>query len=88
MVQIESLAAGTPIIAFNDSANKDVVGDAGILVKENDIQAFEHACIKITHDAALWKSLKEKALQRFMLFDIRVVTQQIINSYQSLYSEE
>ena len=46
-VAAEALSCGTPVIANNNTANPEVVGDCGVVIRNNDIIEFEKAVNKI-----------------------------------------
>lgn len=54
---LEVMKTGTPFVALNQSSIPEVAGNAGILVDELDLDAFEQAILQINGNEAL---LKEK----------------------------
>jgi glycosyltransferase involved in cell wall biosynthesis len=62
-VLIEAMATGVPIIASNSGSIGEVVGDAGILVREGDVDALADAISQTIHPATS-SDLKIRGLQR------------------------
>jgi glycosyltransferase involved in cell wall biosynthesis len=48
---LEAMACGTPVIAADNSALPEVVGDAGLLVGARDVDGFAHAITTLARDA-------------------------------------
>jgi glycosyltransferase involved in cell wall biosynthesis len=59
---LEAMSCGTPVITSNTSSLPEIVGDAGLLVSPNDIEAIAHAMFRLADDIALRKQLGEKSL--------------------------
>jgi glycosyltransferase involved in cell wall biosynthesis len=65
---LEAMQCGIPVISSNTSSLPEVVGDAGILVNPNDIEAIKEAIFSIFQDSTLRNELSIKALKRASLF--------------------
>ena len=61
---LESMACGTPVVASDIAAIREVVGDAGILVSPDDASAVAAAAERVLGDTSLSCSLRIKGLQR------------------------
>ena len=61
---IEAMAAGTPVVAFANSALPEVVGDGGVLVPDGDVRAFVDAAVNVLTEEAHWKELSEAGMGR------------------------
>lgn len=68
LTPLESLAAGTPVVAYRAGAVAEVVGDAGLLVDEGDRDALGDALVTYLGDADLAGSLRAKAKARAAMF--------------------
>jgi glycosyltransferase involved in cell wall biosynthesis len=65
---LEAMACGAAVICSNATSLPEVVGDAGILVGPNDINAMADAILRVTSDPALRRSLGESGRRRAELF--------------------
>ena len=68
LTALESLAAGTPVVAYRAGAVAEVVGDAGVLVDERDPAALGEALVTVLDDEALRSRLVERARPRAARF--------------------
>jgi glycosyltransferase involved in cell wall biosynthesis len=64
LTALESLAAGTPVVAYAGGAVAEVVGDAGLLVPSGDEDALGAALCRFLADGALRASLAGRAHAR------------------------
>ena len=64
LTPLESLAAGTPVVAYRAGAVEEVVADAGVLVDEGDADALGDALVRYLGDGALQASLRARARPR------------------------
>ncbi len=62
-VLVEAQATGLPVVAFENSSNPEVVrnGETGVLVPENDVQAFASAVQAFYSDAEKYQGFSNKA---------------------------
>jgi len=60
LTPLEAMAAGTPVLAANTGALPEVVGDAGILLPPDDVDAWSAAMSRINDDDELRRSLAER----------------------------
>lgn len=65
---IEAMACGTPVVAFANSSITEVVGDAGVLVRDGDVPAMAAAASSVLRDPALHADLSERGLMRARSF--------------------
>jgi glycosyltransferase involved in cell wall biosynthesis len=68
LTALESLAAGTPVVAFAGGAVAEVVGDAGLLVRAGDDDALAGALGRMLDDSSLRASLAGRAHARSRAF--------------------
>ncbi len=60
----EAMACGKPVVATNDTAMPEVVGDCGFLVDPGDVDGFVDAISKLLDDAALRRKMGQRARRR------------------------
>jgi glycosyltransferase involved in cell wall biosynthesis len=65
---LEAMACGTPVIAFSNSSITEVIGDAGILVEDGDVQAMTRAVRSALDDRSLREELARRGLERSRAF--------------------
>src|ERR1051326_5683774 len=61
---LEAMACGTPVITSNNSALREVGGDAALLIDPKDVGEITEAMVSVAEDDALRKQLSEKGLKR------------------------
>ncbi len=65
---LEAMAAGCPVIGVANSSIPEVVGEAGILVGEPDVESLADAMLRLMDDGRLAGELAEKGRTRAALF--------------------
>lgn len=70
-VYLEAMSLGKPIVASRAGAAPEVVGDAGILVEQEDSVGFANALDRLLLDADLRRAMSEHGLKRASLFTQR-----------------
>src|SRR3954454_23996142 len=65
---LESMACGTPVVAFRNSATEEVLGSAGCLVEDGDVAAMARALRALLTDEQRWQEASEAAVERAQLF--------------------
>lgn len=63
-VVVEAMAAGVPVVASDSGALPEVVGNAGLLVQEDDPQALARALVRVAREPGLWTTLRERGLMK------------------------
>jgi alpha-1,3-rhamnosyl/mannosyltransferase len=61
---LEAMACGTPVVAFDNSAIGETVGDGGVLVADGDIDAFADALARILGDQEEWEQASTRGIAR------------------------
>ena len=69
IVLAEAMAAGTPVVASDLVAFRDVVGDAGLLVPPRDAAALAAALASVLTDGRLADELRSRAARRVERWD-------------------
>ncbi|HEV3351765.1 MAG TPA: glycosyltransferase family 1 protein [Acidimicrobiales bacterium] len=60
LTPLEAMAAGTPVLAANTGALPEVVGDAGVLLPPDDVDAWSKAMTQVHDDDDLRRSMVER----------------------------
>ncbi|GGK76410.1 glycosyltransferase family 4 protein [Ornithinimicrobium pekingense] len=81
IVLAEAMAAGTPVVASDLLAFRDVLGDAGLLVPPRDASALARAVASVLTDPALAADLRRRGARRVQRFDWPVV----VDRWEELY---
>ena len=59
---VEAQAAGAVVVGYASGALPEVVGDAGILVEEGDVEALVNAVNRLHAEPGRWKLLRDRGL--------------------------
>lgn len=78
---LEAMASGIPVAVSNRGALPEVVGDAALIFDPADQEQFVGTLESIVADEALRKTLREKGLQRALLFSWETAAQQTYKVY-------
>lgn len=84
LTPLESLAAGTPVVAYRAGAVAEVVGDAGLLVDEGDAASLGDALIHFLGDESLAASLRARAKPRAALFSWDQAARETLDLYRAV----
>jgi glycosyltransferase involved in cell wall biosynthesis len=79
---LEAMACGTPVIAANSSAIREVVGSAGMLVDPYDVGELGRAIRSVLTDAARSARLREAGLERSKIYTWDVAAQRLLDAYR------
>jgi glycosyltransferase involved in cell wall biosynthesis len=66
---VEAMACGTPVVAFANTAQPEVIGDGGLLVEDGDVAAMVAAIRPLLNDEQVWEDSSQRALRRARAFD-------------------
>lgn len=61
---VEAMASGVPVIGSDSGAIPDVIGDAGVIVREGDVNALTAALTTVQHDPVFRASLAQRGRAR------------------------
>ncbi len=81
---LEAMACGTPVVTSNVSSIPEVVGEAGIMVDPNSVDAITQAVMTIYKDPFLQSQLIEKGLLRVKSFTWESTAQQVASVYEEV----
>ena len=84
LTPLESLAAGTPVVAYRAGAVFEVVGDAGLLVDEGDADALGDALLRYLGDETLQASLRARAKPRAAIFSWDQAARETLDLYRAV----
>jgi glycosyltransferase involved in cell wall biosynthesis len=68
LTALEAMSAGVPLIASNRGSLPEVVGNGGLLLDPNDVDAWASAIERVTHDEAWARDLAGAGLERSKAF--------------------
>lgn len=85
MVLVEAMASGLPIVAYNSGVMAEIMGDAGILVKEGDIKGLTQSIKRLIKDQDLRYKLGRISRERAeRYFDSQKTAKEIEKIYREL----
>ncbi|MBQ6449775.1 glycosyltransferase [bacterium] len=82
MTSVEAQIYGLPVVAYHSKGLPFVVGEAGVMVPENDETSMVKAIIDLLEDENHLQTLREKLLLNLARFDINTTTERMLNAYQ------
>jgi glycosyltransferase involved in cell wall biosynthesis len=80
---LEAMQCGTPVITTDKSSLPEVVGDAGVMVPADDLDALSGAMLELYRDAPLRESLRGKSLAQAARFSWHRSTQLTLKAYRA-----
>lgn len=89
LVVLEAMAAGTPVVASNNGALKEIIDDNknGLLVEPGDHQAIADAIEEIIRDPELRRRLAEAGFERVAeKFTVEEMNRNIVTAYRQALS--
>ena len=78
---VEAMACGCPVAAFRNSSLPEVVGDAGLLVEDGDVEALGRAAARMVRERDRWR---EAGLERARKFSWLATAKATISAYESV----
>lgn len=81
---VEAMACGTPVITSDVSSLPEVVGEAGIMVDPQDIEAISDAITSVLTNASLREGMKQKSLDRAKAFSWEQSARQTLAVYKDV----
>ena len=82
LTPLESLAAGTPVVGYRAGAVQEVVGDAGLLVEPDRVDALGDALLSYLGDPALQERLRNAAPARAAMFSWDAAARDTLDLYR------
>ncbi len=88
-VLLEAMAAGCPIIASSSGYIPAVVGEAGVVFREDDVAALTDALDRVLSDEELKADLRKRGLQRVRAqFEWSVVARDMVDRFRQAQHEQ
>jgi glycosyltransferase involved in cell wall biosynthesis len=85
---LEALLYGLPVLAGNNSAMPEVVGDAGLLVDALEVDQIAAKMDILLQDESLSLELKEKAKKQIEKFSWKKAAEKTVDLYQEIKEKE
>ncbi len=82
LTPLEAMACGTPVVVSNASSLPEVIGDAGLLIEPQDVDAWAAALWRVLTDDGLHDELSQKALARARFFSWERTARQTLGIYE------
>lgn len=83
-VAAEGMAAGLPVISSSYGGLKEVVGNAGILLRDVNEKGLRDAILRLHNNPSLRKELGERGKQRVKMFSPENIADQMIKLYKKI----
>jgi glycosyltransferase involved in cell wall biosynthesis len=80
---LEAMACGTPVVASNRTAMPELVGDAGLLVDPENVQALADSIAQIVGDRAFARELGQRGLARSRQYSWAATAQRTLAIYRA-----
>lgn len=84
LTPLEAMASGTPVVVSNVSSLPEVVGDAGLLVDPNDVEAWAVALHRVLTDDTLHDEMAAKGLKRSTHFSWERAARETLDVYRKV----
>lgn len=81
---LEGMACGKPVIAANATSLPEVVGDSGLLVDPDDVNAWAEAIQQVLTTPSLQQQLGQAGLQRAQAFTWENTARQTVDAYRRI----
>jgi glycosyltransferase involved in cell wall biosynthesis len=78
---LEAMSCGLPVLAFDHSSLKEVIGDAGILVPPGNDAEMEKQMLYVLKNRKIKNVLKKKSISRSNLFSWTETAEKTLNIY-------
>ena len=78
---LEAMACGTPVVSADNSSLPEVVGDAGILLPAEDVEAWADALARVLEDVSLRATLRERGFRQAARFSWEASARALVEIY-------
>ena len=85
---LEAMSCGLPVIAYDTSSLKEVIGDAGKLVETGDETELENQVLHVLENEKIKRELSSKSLIQAKKFRWEETAQKTINLYYKIVSPQ
>jgi len=81
---LEAMACGTPVITGNSSSLPEVVGDSGILVDPENVEALASAMLQVLQNPSLRDNLAKRGMERAKHFSWRKAAKETLEVFRGV----
>ena len=81
---LEAMASGCPVVASNRTAIPEVVGDAGVLVEAEDVDAYARSILRVLTDKTFAAELVRQGLERAAEFSWERCARETLDVYREV----
>jgi glycosyltransferase involved in cell wall biosynthesis len=81
---LEAMSCGLPVIAFNNSSLKEVIGDSGILIPPEDDAGLEKQILYVLENKKIKSKLKKKSILKSNQFSWTETARKTLNIYRKI----
>jgi glycosyltransferase involved in cell wall biosynthesis len=85
---LEAMACGTPVVVSTAAVLHEVVDDAGLALKSDDVAGWAHAMQRVWTDEAYRLDLRGRGLQRSLAFTWLETARQVAGAYRRAWTPE
>ena len=78
------MSCGLPVIAFNNSSLKEVIGDSGILIPPEDDAELEKQILHVIENKKIKSKLKKKSILKSNQFSWTETARKTLNIYRKI----
>ena len=78
---LEAMSHGKAVVVSDASSLPEVVGDAGLKIDPNDIQAWSHAILRILTNDQYRTDLEQKSLEQSRKFSVEKMCREVMEGY-------
>lgn len=83
----EAMLAGVPVVASDAGSHREVIGDAGVLVPADDVDALAAALHRVLADEALAADLRRRGPERAARFSWAATADGVVDLWQRALAE-
>ena len=85
---LEAMANGCPVVCSDAASLPEVVGDAALQARADDVARLAEQCFRVLTDSDLSTALSEKGMQRAKQFSIERMGRDLITAYEDALVSE
>ena len=84
MSVLEAMACGCPVVAYPGGSVPEVLGEAGVVVADGDLQALTQALHRLATDQQALATARSRARLRALAFDVRAAADTLAEEYRAV----
>ena len=81
-ILVEAMACGVPVVGSDSGAIPEVIGDAGLIFPEGDVEALMECLNRLRQSSHLQAEFAQRGLARARLYDQETIARQTIAFYK------